>query len=116
LIPGRVTLIRTGIAVEFEGGYGAIIKDRSSMATKGIKSSAGVIDAGYRGEILVALTLDTNAPPSQENRQVGGYIVRAGDKIAQMIPWKPDTRFDVEESDALAVAVRGTAGFGSTGK
>jgi dUTP pyrophosphatase len=116
LIPGRVILVRTGIAIEFTPAHGAIIKDRSSMAVKGIRTSAGVIDAGYRGEIRVPLTLDVNAPPSSDGQAVEGYRINAGDKIAQMIPVKPLTMFLVEEREALSEANRGGKGFGSTGK
>ncbi len=113
---GRVTLVRTGIAIEFDPPHGALLFDRSSMGNKGIKKSAGVIDAGYRGEILVQLTLDMDAPPGKDETQVGGYMIRAGDKIAQMIPVKPLTIFDVEEVDALSSSTRGEKGFGSSGK
>jgi deoxyuridine 5'-triphosphate nucleotidohydrolase len=116
LIPGRVALVRTGIAIEFTPAHGAIIKDRSSMAVKGIRTSAGVIDAGYRGEIRVPLTLDVNAPPSSDGQAVEGYRINAGDKIAQMIPVKPLTMFQVEECEVLSEANRGGKGFGSTGK
>jgi dUTP pyrophosphatase len=116
LIPGRVTLVRTGIAIEFMPAHGAIIKDRSSMAVKGIRTSAGVIDAGYRGEIHVALMADMNAPPGSDGKAVERYRINAGDKIAQMIPVKPLTMFQVEQRDALSEANRGGKGFGSTGK
>ena len=115
LIPGRVTLVRTGIAIQFEPPHGAIVKDRSSMAMKGIKTSAGVIDAGYRGEIRVPITLDIN-PPQNSDGLDGSYTIRSGDKIAQMIPVKPLTTFEVEESEALKETVRGEKGFGSSGK
>lgn len=115
LIPGRVTLVRTGIAIQFEPPHGAIVKDRSSMAVKGIRTSAGVIDAGYRGEILVPMTLDMNAPPGIDGLH-GGYQIKAGDKIAQMHPVKPLTTFEVEEQEVLKAAVRGEKGFGSSGK
>jgi dUTP pyrophosphatase len=115
LIPGRVTLVRTGIAIEFRPAHGAIVKDRSSMAVKGIRTSAGVIDAGYRGEIRVPLTLDMNAPGS-DGKTVEPYRINAGDKIAQMIPVKPLTMFQVEECEVLSQAIRGGKGFGSTGR
>ncbi len=114
LIPGRVTLVRTGIAIQFDPPHGAIVKDRSSMAVKGIKTSAGVIDAGYRGEILVPMTLDMNAPAGADGLH-GGYQIKAGDKIAQMIPVKPLTTFEIEEQEVLKEAVRGEKGFGSSG-
>jgi len=116
LRPGRVTLVRTGLAIEFDPPHGALLFDRSSMGNKGIKKSAGVIDAGYRGEILVQLTLDMDAPLNKEETKVVDYTIRAGDKIAQMIPVKPLTVFDVEEVDVLSTSTRGEKGFGSSGK
>lgn len=115
LVPGRVMLVRTGIAIQFEPAHGAIVKDRSSMALKGIKTSAGVIDAGYRGEVLVAMTLDAEAPAKSDSPH-GSYTIKAGDKIAQMIPVKPLTTFEVEEREVLKETVRGEKGFGSSGK
>ncbi len=115
LTPGRVTLVRTGIAIQFDPPHGAIVKDRSSMALRGIKTSAGVIDTGYRGEILVPMTLDMNSPSATDGLH-GGYRINAGDKIAQMIPVKPLTTFEVEEREFLKEAVRGEKGFGSSGK
>ena len=114
LVSGRVTLVRTGIAIQFEPPHGAIVKDRSSMAMKGIKTSAGVIDAGYRGEIRVPLTLDVNARQNSDGPH-GVYTIKAGDKIAQMIPVKPLTTFEVEEAEMLDETIRGAKGFGSSG-
>ena len=114
LAAGRVTLVRTGIAIQFEPPHGAIVKDRSSMAMKGIKTSAGVIDAGYRGEILVPLTLDVNAPQNSDGSP-SSYTIKAGDKIAQMIPVKPLTTFEVEQREVLQETIRGERGFGSSG-
>ncbi len=86
------------------------------MAVKGIRTSAGVIDAGYRGEIHVPLMLDMNAPRQAMARLSKPYRINAGDKIAQMIPVKPLTMFQVEECEVLSEATRGGKGFGSTGK
>jgi dUTP pyrophosphatase len=116
----HITRVRTGIAVEHrhveshsEYGYnhtadGLLIRDRSSMAAKGIITSGGVVDAGYRGEIIVLLT------------QIHGpvYRVKAGDKIAQMIPIPVLTGEGVLEIEAFTeeITMRGTNGFGSTGR
>jgi dUTP pyrophosphatase len=103
LVPVKV---RTGIAVEL-AGHGFLVRDRSSMAAKGVMASAGVIDAGYRGEILVILTnMGSRAP----------ILLHQGDKIAQMIPVKPLTSHPVQAIDELASAARGAKGFGSTGR
>src|SRR6202000_545938 len=52
LPPGVPVKVRTGIAVESPDGYGFVVGDRSSMASKGITYMGGRIDAGYRGELL----------------------------------------------------------------
>jgi len=52
------------------------VRDRSSMAAKGIATTAGVIDAGYRGEILILMDQSGHHP----------LAISAGEKIAQMIP------------------------------
>src|SRR5690242_11910890 len=61
LEPGVPVKVRTGIAVEGPPGWGFVLGDRSSMASKGITYAGGRIDAGYRGEILVCL-VNVNQP------------------------------------------------------
>lgn len=107
----RATMrVRTGIAVEArhpETGapLGLLVRDRSSMAAKGIATTGGVIDAGYRGEILVVMTNLTDSAVS----------FKAGDKIAQMVP-VPVLTGTVIEVDGLEESLRATKGFGSSGK
>ena len=74
------------------------------MAAKGITVSAGVIDNGYRGEIMILLTNNGKEP----------YKIDADQKIAQMIP-VPVTAWEVTEVDDLSDTDRGDGGFGSTG-
>ena len=81
LAPQTTVKLRTGIAVEARHPatgvpLGLLVRDRSSMAARGIATTAGVIDAGYRGEILVLMTNLGTAPVE----------LNAGEKIAQMIP------------------------------
>ncbi len=98
--------VKTGIAIEFTSGHGALLRDRSSMASRGLAVTAGVIDAGYRGEIQVIM----------HNLSDQDVFIAAGDKIVQMIPVLPQTNFPVEEVDDLTETKRGAGGFGSTGK
>lgn len=98
--------VNTGIAIEFTSGHGALLRDRSSMAARGLAVTAGVIDAGYRGEIRVIMHNLTDADT----------IVQAGDKIVQMVPIRPETMFPILETKELTETVRGANGFGSTGK
>src|ERR1035438_5270273 len=79
--PQSTIKVRTGIAVEARhpatgAPLGLLVRDRSSMAARGIATTAGVIDAGYRGEILVLMT----------NLGLQPLELKAGEKIAQMIP------------------------------
>src|SRR3954469_6892173 len=61
LEPRQTVRVRTGIAVEArhpETGIalGLLVRDRSSMAARGVATTAGVIDAGYRGEVQIVMT------------------------------------------------------------
>jgi dUTP diphosphatase len=98
------TGIHTGIAIEFVPSAGGIVKTRSGLARKRLMCNAGVIDAGYRGEIIVLM----------ENLGDEPYCIRKGDKIAQLLE-HPFLTGEVIESD-LSEAVRGAKGFGSSGQ
>ena len=102
----KVQRVRTGVALEMEG-FGFMIRDRSSMAyPKGILTCGGVIDRGYRGEMFCNLILFGD----QE------YHVRRGDKIAQIIPVRPETMVQVVEVTELSESDRGDKGYGSSGR
>ena len=62
LAPHTVELIPSGIASAFPAQYAAILKERGSTGTRGIGQRAGVIDSGYRGEWLIALSNLTAKP------------------------------------------------------
>jgi dUTP pyrophosphatase len=101
--------VRTGIAVEARDRrtgepLGLLVRDRSSMAARGLVTTGGVIDAGYRGEILIVMT----------NLGDGAVELKAGEKIAQMVPVPVLTGL-VEEVETLEESVRAAKGFGSTG-
>jgi dUTP pyrophosphatase len=96
--------VHTGIAIEFVPTAGSIVKTRSGMARKRLMCNAGVIDAGYRGEVIVLI----------ENLGDEPYAIRCGDKIAQLLE-HPFLATEVVEGE-LNDGVRGVKGFGSTGK
>ena len=105
--PGETKLIHTGIAVEIPEGYMGLIFARSGLATKrGLApaNKVGVIDADYRGEIMVALY----------NQSGEAQTVAAGERIAQLVI-TPFLAVNFEECDELSDTTRGTGGFGSTG-
>jgi len=103
---GEYKLISTGISVlNNTYKYGFIIKDRSSIAMKGLFTHAGVIDAGYTGEIKIFF----------HNVSSTSIKLERGDKIAQLVPTKV-INFEIEQVDELFKTKRGNDGFGSTGK
>jgi len=109
LAPRSTVRVRTGIAVQASHPatgvpLGLLVRDRSSMAAKGIATTAGVIDAGYRGEILILMT----------NLGDATLEIKAGEKIAQMIP-VPVLTGPVETVDSLEDSARAEKGFGSSG-
>lgn len=110
LAPRATVKVRTGIAVEAKhpatgAPLGLLVRDRSSMAARGVATTAGVIDAGYRGEILVLMT----------NLGEVAVELKAGEKIAQMIPVPVLTGL-VQEVETLEDSARAEKGFGSSGR
>lgn len=108
--PRQTVKVRTGIAVEARdprsgAPLGLLVRDRSSMAARGLATTGGVIDSGYRGEILIVMT----------NLGETAVELRAGDKIAQMVPVHVLTG-QVEETTSLEDSSRAAKGFGSSGK
>jgi len=121
ILPWTAKRVGTGIAAVFDGpmlvtygaggsGYidrwGLLIQDRSSMAGISMFTIGGVIDSGYRGEIMVMLANFTDEP---------SYFP-AGSKIAQAIPTPVLTHRGIVEVAELPTSSRGEGGFGSTGR
>ncbi len=107
LQPGQTVLVHTGIALEIPEGYAGLIYARSGLASKkGLApaNKVGVVDADYRGEIMVSLHNHSSQP-----QRVDG-----GERIAQLVI-TPFLRVDFEEAETLSDTVRGIGGFGSTG-
>lgn len=110
LKPLESVKIKTGIAVQFPEGWGGFIKDRSSMASKRIITSGGVIDSGFMGPLSVILTDIT----ANDGRRV--YIIKKGDKIAQLVPIPVSDWLVAEVDDFDNTTERNVKGFGSSGK
>ena len=106
--PGETKFIPTGLAFEIPEGYAGFIYARSGLASKkGLApaNKVGVVDADYRGEVMVAL----------HNHGKEAQTVEAGERIAQMII-APFVAVNYIFSDELDDTVRGAGGFGSTGR
>jgi len=105
LKPGERISIKTGIKMEIPIGYYGRVAPRSGLAFKnGIDTLAGVIDAGYRGEIAVIII----------NHGKEDFKIEKGNRIAQMIFEKID-QAEFEEVEELNITERGDGGFGSSG-
>ena len=106
--PNETKFIPTGLAFEIPEGYAGFIYARSGLACKkGLApaNKVGVVDADYRGEVMVAL----------HNHGKEAQTVEAGERIAQMII-APFVTVNYIFSDELDDTVRGAGGFGSTGR
>jgi dUTP pyrophosphatase len=106
LLPRKVTKVYTGIAIETEKPLTYFIKDKSSVASRGLVSLGGVFDAGYQGEIISIMFNLTDED----------IIFEKGQKISQIVFLnivQPDV---VEVLDFENKSERGDNGFGSTGK
>ena len=107
ILPGETKLIGTGLAIEVPLGYGAFIYARSGLASKrGLApaNKVGVVDADYRGEIMVAL----------HNHSSEAQTVLRGERLAQMVI-APFLTAEFCEAESLSDTQRGSGGFGSTG-
>jgi len=101
---GEIKAVPTGIQVAIPQGHVGLIWDKSGISLKGVHKLAGVVDAGYRGEVQVVMV----------NLSRRAYPVKKGMKIAQMLI-QPIIEIRVVETDELDDTARGEGGFGSTG-
>ena len=102
-------LIHTGLYVEIPEGYYIEVVGRSSLHKNGIHVNKGIIDTGYRGEILVSMS-NRNL---WDINQGSYYTVERGDRIAQLIV-KKKVEAEFIPVDKLEDSERGEDGFGST--
>lgn len=106
--PGERYLASTGIAIALPEGFVGLVHPRSGLAAKkglSIVNAPGTIDAGYRGELKVALI---NTDPHAE------IVLNRGDRIAQLVI-QPVYQACFQVVEELPESVRGQQGFGSTG-
>jgi len=105
LAPGEVKPIPTGIKMAIPEGHVGLIWDKSGLSLQGVHRLAGVVDAGYRGEVKVVMI----------NLGKESLAIRKGMKIAQILI-QPVVTVEVAEAVELDDSTRGEGGFGSTGR
>jgi len=108
IAPNCSSLVPTGLSVAFSNNYEIQIRPRSGLAAKNkisVLNTPGTIDSDYRGELKIILFNHGNKD----------FIVNNNDRIAQMV-LTPVVKMELEEVDQLPKTIRGSGGFGSTGK
>ena len=108
ILPNNVELIPTGLSIAFPEDLEIQIRPRSGLAAKfsiGVLNTPGTIDSDYRGELKIILFNHGNKD----------FIVNNNDRVAQMV-LTPVLKMELEEVDELPRTIRGSGGFGSTGK
>jgi len=106
--PQQSVLIPTGISIAIPEDTEVQIRPRSGLAAKygiSVLNTPGTIDSDYRGEIKIILF----------NHGKEEFIINNNDRIAQMI-LMPILKAELEEAENLPKTLRGSGGFGSTGK
>jgi dUTP pyrophosphatase len=107
--PGDRASVGTGIAIAVPDGHAGLVLPRSGLAARhgiALVNAPGLIDPGYRGEVRVLLLNTDRLEP---------FDVAVGDRIAQLVlvAFEP---VEAEEVEALDETVRGSGGFGSSGR
>ncbi len=105
--PGGRALVATGIAVAIPEGHAGFVMPRSGLAIRSgvtVLNAPGLIDAGYRGEVKVALINHSDEP----------FSIERGDRVAQLVIM-PVEQVEYVAVDDLDATSRGDGGFGSTG-
>nr|DAU29306.1 MAG TPA: dUTPase [Caudoviricetes sp.] len=107
LKPHIVYQLPTGIIMAMDEGYGMILKERSSLGSKGIALRAGVIDSGYRGEVIICLenTTDNDINIDLTKAIAQGVLISNPKKVIE--------EYKIDEIMAID-SERGVGGFGST--
>ncbi len=105
--PGERALVPTGLAVAIPEGYAGFVQPRSGLASRHgitIVNAPGLVDSGYRGELMVVLQNTDRAEP---------FVVEVGMRIAQLVVL-PIPEVELVEVEELPAAERGARGFGSS--
>jgi dUTP pyrophosphatase len=108
LNPGERVRVPTGIIIEVPEGFEGQLRPRSGLAIKhgiSLANSIGTIDSDYRGEVCAILINHGKLP----------FTIDPGERIAQLVIC-PILKVRIEEVEELGETIRGSGGFGSTGR
>ena len=108
IAPNTLELVPTGLSIAIPEDLEIQIRPRSGLAAKssiGVLNAPGTIDSDYRGELKIILFNHGNKD----------FIVNSNDRVAQMV-LTPVIKMQLKEVDRLPKTIRGSGGFGSTGK
>lgn len=110
IMPRKTVIVRTGLKVAIPDGYEIQIRPRSGLSLKTplrVPNSPGTIDAGYRDEVGIIVT---NTSLSES------YVIKKGDRIAQMVLQRVPMVLWIETDSVTAVGSDRGGGFGSSGR
>ena len=105
--PGERAVVPTGLAVAIPEGYAGFVQPRSGLASRHgitIVNTPGLVDSGYRGELMVVL---------HNTDRTESFVVEAGMRIAQLVVL-PIPEVELVEVEELPPSERGERGFGSS--
>ena len=105
--PGERAVVPTGLAVAIPDGYAGFVQPRSGLASRHgitIVNAPGLVDSGYRGELMVVL---------HNTDRDEAFVVEAGMRIAQLVVL-PIPEVELVEVEELPATERGGRGFGSS--
>ncbi len=108
LEPGAWAMVPTGVAIAIPEGYAGLVAPRSGLAARqaiSVVNGPGIIDAGYRGEVN-AILINHGPEP---------VTLARGERVAQLLV-VPIEQIDLVAVEELPDSLRGSGGFGSTGK
>lgn len=106
IAPGERVQVPTGLVVVVPDGFVGLVWDKSGLSHKhGLKMLGGVLDAGYRGELMVGIV----------NLSDEIYVLEAGHKVAQLLVQKVE-HAEIEVVESVDTTERGKGAFGSSGK
>ena len=132
IVPGETVVVKTGIAIQLPEGHEGQVRPRSGVTSKTkLRVQLGTIDEGYTGEVGIIVDNVSNVEPRSEwnypqrdiaNNLITGsharsaftYLIRKGDKLAQLVI-SPVAHPSVVVTEEVAAGERGANGFGSTG-
>ncbi len=116
IMPMEACDVPVNVQLHLPPGFYAEIRNRSSMAKRGLYVDQNIIDTGYRGPLFVMIRNMTPPPIPRISRFDGAIVIKAGERIAQVLFHRVNPVWLLEVNEITTDTERAMNGFGSTGK